>query len=122
MVMASRTSTQISRCSSYRHDFMSHQRLVRRATLEYHANGGARAQRQSRPRQDRLVRKQLHIKSLQNHGHNQAHFEHGELVADALVGPAQEGEIRALRALRDALRCEAARIKHLGLFPEGWVT
>src|SRR5262245_52788086 len=81
--------------------------LVRRATLESHLNGGARTQSQSRLRLDRLVRKKFHIKSLQNHCHDQAHFEHGELIADTLVGPAQEGEIRALRALRYALRSEA---------------
>jgi hypothetical protein len=49
-----------------------------------------------------LVRKKLDIKSLQNHGHNQAHFEQGKLVADALVRPSQEGKVRALAALGPA--------------------
>src|ERR1051325_4566300 len=86
-------------------------RLVRRASLEGHPNGSTRAQRQSRLRADRLIREKLHVKSLQNHRHNQAHFEHGELVADALVGPAEEGEVGAFGALGHALGSEAVGIE-----------
>src|SRR5262249_19309744 len=74
-------------------------------------------QRYHRQGSDRLLRKQLQVKFLQDHGYDEAHFQHGELVANALVRPAKEWEVCTFWAPRRTPRRKAIGIEHVRVRP-----